>query len=128
MDELIPVGWSAADWTMIIGLDENSETRHVVTEEDVLNDVRRMYSSDNSDEHEADVGFQEENEEVTPTSRRDMLLAMQTITKGMLFCNVDQWSLLCKLDDAVEQATKHEVKQSKIEQFFRAAEAEEQQQ
>ena len=27
----------------------------------------------------------------------------------------DQWSLLCKLDDAVEQATKHEVKQPKIE-------------
>ena len=37
-----------------------------------------VYSSDNSDEHEADVGFQEENEEVTPPSRRDMLLAMQT--------------------------------------------------
>ena len=34
---------------------------------------------------------------------------------------------LCKLDDAVEQAIKHEVKQLKIEQFFCAAEAEEQQ-
>ena len=95
-------------------------------EEDVLNDVKRMYSSDNSDEHEADVGFQEESKEVTPSSRRDMLLAVQTLRKGLLFRNADQWSLLCKLDDAVEQATKHEVKQSKIEQFFCAAEAEEQ--
>ena len=71
-------------------------------------------------------GFQEENEEVTPPSRRDMLLAMQTLRKGLLFRNADQWSL-CKLDHAVEQATKHEAKQSKIEQFFCAAEAEEQQ-
>ena len=127
MDELIPVGWSAADWTMTVDLDENLETRQGVTEEDGLNDVRRMYSSDNSNEHETDVGFQEENEEVTPPSRRDMLLAVQTLRKGLLFRNADQWSLLCKLDDAVEQATKHEVKQSKIEQFFCAAEAEEQQ-
>ena len=111
MNELIPVGWSAADWTMTVDLDENLETRQGVTEEDVLNDVRRMYSSDNSDEHDLDVGFQEENEEVTPPSRRDMLLAMQTLRKGLLFRNADQWSLLCKLDDAVEQATKHEVKQ-----------------
>ena len=57
-------------------------------------------------------------------SRRDMLLAMQTLRKGLLFRNADQWSLLCKLEDAVEQATKHEVKQSKIEQFFCATEAE----
>ena len=126
VDELIPVGWSAADWTMTVDLDENLETRQGI-KEDVLNDVKRMYSSDNSDEHEADVGFQEENEEVTPPSRRDMLLAVQTLRKGLLFCNADQWSLLCKLDDAVEQATKHEVKQSKIEKFFCAAEAEEQQ-
>ena len=70
--------------------------------------------------------FQEGNEEVTPPSRRDML-AVQTLRKGLLFRNADQWSLLCKFDDAVEQATKHEVKQSKIEQFFCAAEAEEQQ-
>ena len=48
-------------------------------------------------------GFQEENEQVTPPSRRDMLLAMQTLRKGLLFRNADQWSLLCKLDDAVEQ-------------------------
>ena len=79
VDELIPVGWSAADWTMSVDLDENLEARQGVTEEDVLNDVRRMYGSDNSDEHEADVGFQEENEEVTHPSRRDMLLAMQTL-------------------------------------------------
>ena len=131
VNELIPVGWSAADWTMTVDLDENLETRQGVTEEvtpcRVLNDVRRMYSSDNSDEHEADVGFQEENEEVTPPSRRDMLLAVPTLRKGLLFRNADQWSLLCKLDDAVEQATKHEVKQSKIEKFFCAAKAEEQQ-
>ena len=56
-----------------------------------------------------------------------MLLAMQTFRKELLFRNADQWSLLCKLDDAEEQATEHEVKQSKIEQFFCAAEAEEQQ-
>ena len=127
VDELILVGWSAADWTMMVDLDENLETRQGVTEEDVLNDVRRMYSSDNSDEHEADVGFQEENEEVTPSSRRDMLLEVQTLRKGLLFRNADQWPLLCKLDDAVEQTTKHEVKQSKIEQFFCAAQAKEQQ-
>ena len=54
------------------------------------------------------------------------MLAMQTLRKGLLFRNANQWSLLCKLDDAVEQATKHEVKQSKIE-LFCAAEAEEQQ-
>ena len=112
---------------MTVDLDEYLETRQGVTEEDVLNDVRRMYSSDNSYEHEADVGFQEENEEVTPLSSRDMLLAVQTLRKGLFFCNAVQWSLLCKLDDAVEQATKHEVKKSKIEQFFCAAEAEEQQ-
>ena len=64
---------------------------------------------------------------MTPPSRRDMLLAMQTLRKALLFCNADQWSLLCKRDDDVEQATKHEVKQSKIERFFCAAEAEEQQ-
>ena len=81
-----------------------------------------MYSVDN--EHEADLGFQEESEEVTPPSRCDMLLAIQTLRKGPLFHDADQWSLLCKLDNAVEQATKHEVKQSKIEQFFCAAEAE----
>ena len=86
-----------------------------------------MYSSDNSDEHEADVRFQEENWEVTLTSRRGMLLAMQTLRKGLLFRNADQWSLLCKVDDAKEQATKQKVKQSKIEQFFCAVEAEEQQ-
>ena len=86
-----------------------------------------MYSSDNSNEHKADVGFQEENEEVTPPSHCDMLLAVQTLRKGLFFRNANQWSLLCKLDDAVEQATKHEVKQSKIEQFFCAAEAEEHQ-
>ena len=126
VDKLIPVGWSAADWTMMVDLDKNLETWQGVTKEDVLNDVRQMYSLDNSDEHEADVGFQEENEEVTPPSRHDMLLAVQTLRKGLLFCNADQWSLLCKLDDAVEQAPKHEVKQSKIEQFF-CAEAEEQQ-
>ena len=44
IDELIPVGWSAADWTMSVDLDKNLETRQGVTEEDVLNDVRRMYS------------------------------------------------------------------------------------
>ena len=71
--------------------------------------------------------FVVEEVKVTPLSRRDMLLAMQTLRKGLLFRNADQWSLLCKLDDAVEQATKHEVKQSKIEQLFCAAEAEEQQ-
>ena len=102
------------------------ETRQGVNEEDVPNDVRRMYNSDNSDEHEADVGFQEENGGVIPPSRRDMLLAMPTLRKGLLFRNPDQWSLLCKLDNAVEQATKHEVKQGKIELFFCAAEAEEQ--
>ena len=59
---------------------------------------------------------------MTPPSRRDMLLAMQTLRKGLLFGNADQWSLLCKLDDAVEQATKHEVRQSKIDQFFCGAE------
>ncbi len=64
---------------------------------------------------------------MTPPSRRDMLLAMHTLRKGLLFRNADQWSLLCKLGYAVEQATKHEVKQSKIEQFFCVAEAEEQQ-
>ena len=47
--------------------------------------------------------FQEENEEVTLPSRRDMLLAMQTLRKGLFFCNADQWSLLCKLDDAVDK-------------------------
>ena len=36
-------------------------------------------------EHEADVGFQEENEEVNPESRRVMQLAMQTLRKGLLF-------------------------------------------
>ena len=72
-----------------------------------------------------DQKFQGENEEVTPPSRRDMLLAMQTLRKGLLFRNAEQWSLLCMLDDAVQQATKHEVKQSEIEQFFCAAEAEE---
>ena len=51
------------------------------------------------------------------------MLAMQTLRKGLLFRNADQWSLLCKHDDGVEQATKHEVKQSKIEQFFCTAEA-----
>ena len=61
-------------------------------------------ASDNSDEHEADVGFQEKNEEVTPPSR-DMLLAIQTLRKGLFFRNADQWLLFCKLDDAVEQAT-----------------------
>ena len=85
VDELIPVGWSAADWTMTIDLGENLKTRQGVTEEDVLNDVRRMYSSDNSNEHEADVGFQEENEEVTLPSRRDMLPAVQTLRKGTAF-------------------------------------------
>ena len=55
------------------------------------------------------------------------LLAVQTLRKGLLYRNADQWSLLCKFHDAVEQATKHEVQQSKIEQFFCAAEAEEQQ-
>ena len=64
---------------------------------------------------------------MTPPSRRDMLLAMQTLRKELLFRNADQWLLLCKLDDVVEQATKHEVEQSKIEQFFCAVEAEEQQ-
>ena len=71
--------------------------------------------------------FQEENEEVALPSRRDVLLAMQTLRKGLLFRNADQWSLMCKLDDAVKKTTKHEVKQSKIEQFFWAAEAKEQQ-
>ena len=61
-----------------------------------------------------------------PPSRHDMLLAIQTLRKGLFFRNADQWSLLCKLDDAVEQATKHKIKQSKIEQFFCAAETEEQ--
>ena len=51
VDELIPVGWSAADWIMMVDLDENLETQQGVTEEDVLNNVRRMYSSDNSDKH-----------------------------------------------------------------------------
>ena len=89
VDKLITVGWSAAYWTITVDLEENLETRQGVTKEDVLNNVRRMYSSKNSDELKADVGFQEENEEVTPPSRRDMLLPMQTLRKGLLFCNAD---------------------------------------
>ena len=38
---------------MTVDLDENLKIRQGVTEKDVLNDVRRMYS----DEHEANVGF-----------------------------------------------------------------------
>ena len=47
-----------------------------------------------------------------------MLAAMATLRKGLFFRNVDEWSLLSKLEDAVERATKKEVKQSKIEDFF----------
>ena len=96
----------------MVDLNKNFETWQGITkEDDVLNDVRQMHSSENSDEHEAEVvGFQKENEEVTPPSH-DMLLAMQIFWKILLFCNTDQWSLLYKLNDAVEQATKHEEKQ-----------------
>ena len=32
VDELIPVGWSAADWTIAVDLDKNLATRQGVTE------------------------------------------------------------------------------------------------
>jgi len=44
---------------------------------------------------------------------------------GLLFLNVDEWSLLSKLDHAVDQATKNEIKQSKIDQFVCAKEGQE---
>ena len=57
-------------------------------------------------------------EEVPSPSRHKMVAAMATLRKGIFFRDVDEWSLFSKLDDAVERATKKELKQSKIEDFL----------
>ena len=80
-----------------------------------------MYSSEENIEHEEDKETQEEKE-LTTSTRRDMLKAIEILRKGLLFRNVDECSLLSKLDHAVDQATKNEVKQSIIDQFFCAEE------
>ena len=114
VDKLIPDNWFAEDWTMTISFGKNLQTQQSVTKVDVLNSVRRMHSSEENIEHEEDKETQVENE-VTASTRRDMLKTIRFLWKGLLFLNVDDWSLLSKLDHAVDQATKNEVKQSKID-------------
>ena len=104
VNALIPDGWSAEDWTMTIDLDKNLQIQQSISEADVLNDVRQMYSSEENIEHEEGKETKEENK-VTALSRRDMLKAIETLRKGLLFLNVDEWSLLSKLDHAVDQCS-----------------------
>ena len=109
MNELILDGWYSEDWTMTIGSEKNLQTQKGVTEADVLNGVRQMYSSKENIEHKEDKKAQEENEVTAPT-RRDMLKAIETLQKRLLFRNVDEWSLLSKIDHAVDQPNKNKVK------------------
>ena len=83
-----------------------------------------MYSSKENIRHEENKETQEKNKVTTPT-HYDMLKAFETLGKGLLFCNADKWSLLSKLDHAVDQATKNDVKQSNINQFFCVEEGQE---
>ena len=62
---------------------------------------------------------------MTVPTHDEILRAMETPRKGLFFGNVDEWSLLSKLDRTVDHATKSEVKQSNIDQSLYAEQGQE---
>ena len=90
-------------WNTWLSMDDNEQVASVLTDDEIVEDVRNSFEEmdpDVSDTHE------EAEEEIPPTSR-EMLKAMATLQL-----------LLSKLKRAVNKTVDCELKQSTIEKFL----------
>ena len=101
-------------WNTWLSIDDNEQVASVLTDDEIVEDVRNSFEEmdpDVSDTHE------EAEEEIPPTSR-EMLKAMATLEKDLLSRNFTDCQLLSKFKLAVNKTVDCELKQSTIEKFL----------
>lgn len=106
-------------WTAWLSVDDNLQVTSLQTDEEIVKDVR--FSIKNSDlivlETDPEDPDELEDEETLPTVG-EMINAMDTLRKGLLSRNFNDFHLLRKFEQSVNQLVDRELTQQTIDKFF----------